>query len=51
MKKGAFDYLMKPCEIEVLVEKVNEAIKKKRDHEKKIIDARMQELTRNKSWG
>lgn len=43
MKLGAFDYLMKPCEIEELMTKVNEAISKKRDHEKKIRDARAKE--------
>ena len=43
MKLGAFDYLMKPCEIEELMTKVKEAISKKRDHEKKIRDARAKE--------
>ena len=33
MKLGAFDYLMKPCEIEQLMAKVQEAAKKKRDHD------------------
>ena len=45
MKLGAFDYLMKPCEIELLVSKVAEAAKKKRQHEEKIIDARIREIT------
>ena len=45
MKQGAFDYLMKPCEIEALVGKVNEAAAKKRSHEEKIIEARMREIT------
>ncbi len=43
MKLGAFDYLMKPCEIELLLQKVNEAAEKKRDHEKKIREARVRE--------
>lgn len=51
MKKGAFDYLMKPCEIETLVSKVDKAIRKKQEHEKKIVDARMNELVRKRSWG
>jgi DNA-binding NtrC family response regulator len=43
MKLGAFDYLMKPCEIEQLMAKVREAAKKKRDHEEKIREARVRE--------
>jgi DNA-binding NtrC family response regulator len=45
MKQGAFDYLMKPCEMDVLVGKVNEAAANKRTHEEKIIEARMREIT------
>jgi DNA-binding NtrC family response regulator len=40
MKKGAFDYLMKPCDVDVLIEKLNEAADKKREHEEKILEAR-----------
>jgi DNA-binding NtrC family response regulator len=43
MKLGAYDYLMKPCDIEQLMEKVQEATKKKRDHEKRIREARVKE--------
>ena len=43
MKLGAFDYLMKPCEIEQLMAKVQEAAKKKRAHEEKIREARVRE--------
>jgi len=35
MKLGAFDYLMKPCDMEQLMGKVKEATRKKRDHEAK----------------
>ena len=45
MKKGAFDYLMKPCEIDILVEKATKAAAKKREHEQKIIEARVKEIT------
>lgn len=45
MKLGAFDYLMKPCDMDVLIEKVKEAAAKKRKHEEKIIEARMKEIT------
>jgi DNA-binding NtrC family response regulator len=45
MKLGAFDYLMKPCDIDVLVGKVKGAASRKRKHEEKIIEARMKEIT------
>ena len=45
MKLGAFDYLMKPCDINQLVSKVEEAAAKKRMHEDKIIEARVKEIT------
>jgi len=45
MKLGAFDYLMKPCDIENLLAKVKEAAAKKRSHEEKIIAARLKEIT------
>jgi DNA-binding NtrC family response regulator len=45
MRLGAFDYLMKPCEIEELLAKVAEAKEKKSKHEQKIMDARMKEIT------
>lgn len=40
MKQGAFDYLMKPCDMDVLTEKLNQAATKKRGHEAKILEAR-----------
>jgi DNA-binding NtrC family response regulator len=45
MKQGAFDYLMKPCDIDQLLAKVTEAAAKKRRHEEKIIQARIKEIT------
>jgi DNA-binding NtrC family response regulator len=45
MRLGAFDYLMKPCEIDELLAKVGEAKEKKGKHEQKIMDARMKEIT------
>ena len=44
MKLGAFDFLTKPCEIEELVGKIEEATQKKREHEEKIKDAERNEL-------
>jgi DNA-binding NtrC family response regulator len=40
MKRGAFDYLMKPCDMDTLIAKLNQAGQKKRDHEAKILEAR-----------
>jgi DNA-binding NtrC family response regulator len=45
MKQGAFDYLMKPCDIDQIVAKVTQAAKKKQQHEEKIIQARIKEIT------
>lgn len=44
MKFGAFDYLMKPCDIEQLMGKVDKATRKKRDHEEKIREAHIKEI-------
>ena len=41
MRQGAFDYLMKPCDMDVLLEKVKAAAAKKHDHEEKIREARV----------
>ena len=43
MQVGAYDYLMKPCDLEQLMLKVEQATKKKRDHEEKIKDAQVKE--------
>jgi DNA-binding NtrC family response regulator len=45
MKRGAFDYLMKPCEMDQIIAKVSEAAARKRQHEEKIIQARIKEIT------
>ena len=45
MKKGAFDYLMKPCDVDQLLDKVTEAAARKRKHEEKIVEARVKAIT------
>ena len=45
MKEGAFDYLMKPCDMDQLITKVLEAAQRKRKHEQKIMEARVQAIT------
>jgi DNA-binding NtrC family response regulator len=45
MKLGAYDYLMKPCDMEVLVAKVAEAEAQKARREEKILEAKMRDIT------
>lgn len=45
MKLGALDYLLKPCDLEQLISKVKNAAARKRQHEEKIIAARIKEIT------
>lgn len=49
MKMGAFDYLLKPCNIDELVAKLTEAGKVRRDREDRIIAARMRAITHRKA--
>jgi DNA-binding NtrC family response regulator len=46
MRLGAFEYLMKPIEIETLMTKMEEAYEKKSAHEEKIKQAEIDELIR-----
>ena len=46
MKQGAFDYLLKPMKFEELLMKMAQAFEKKSAHDKKIRDAKIQELIR-----
>ena len=48
MKRGAFDYLLKPCDIDQLISKVSEAAAHRRRHQEKIIEARIQAITLRK---
>lgn len=44
MRFGAFDYLMKPFDMDQLMGKVNEAARKKQGHEEKIREAHVKEI-------
>jgi len=44
MKFGALDYLMKPCETEELIAKINMAYERKAEHEQRIRDAKVQKI-------
>jgi len=48
MKLGAFDYLMKPCDLEELLAKVDEAKTKKRRHMEKILESSGRDLSRRR---
>jgi DNA-binding response OmpR family regulator len=47
LKLGAFDYLIKPCDISVLLEKANEAYMKKRNMEEKIRKAKINRIVQH----
>ncbi|MDH3558078.1 MAG: response regulator [Syntrophobacteria bacterium] len=44
MKLGAYDYLMKPCETEELITKINKAQERKAEHEERIREAKVKKL-------
>jgi len=44
MKLGALDYLMKPCDTELLVSKINMAHERKVEHEERIREAKVREF-------
>jgi len=48
MRFGAYDYLMKPCDLEELMSKMKEATLKKRTHQEKILEATGRELARKR---
>ncbi len=45
MQNGAFDYLMKPCNIDDLTEKVRKAVEQFRAHEGEKVQARIDDIT------
>lgn len=45
MKLGAFDYLLKPCDFNVLLEKIQQAYEKKAAHDDKIRQATIRDLS------
>lgn len=44
MKLGAFDFLLKPCETETLVAKIDKAYAKKIEHDERIRAAKVEKL-------
>jgi len=50
MKRGAFDYLMKPTETEDLVAKIRKAQERKAEQEERIKQAEIKEIIGRKGW-
>jgi len=50
MKRGAFDYLMKPTDMKDLVEKITRAAELKAAHEERIRRAEIQGILKRKGW-
>lgn len=41
LKSGAFDYLIKPCDLDILISKAEQAVSRKKEREAEILGARM----------
>ena len=50
MKLGAYDYLMKPTETPDLVQKINGAVARKREHEERIRKAEIDGIIKRRGW-
>jgi DNA-binding NtrC family response regulator len=50
MKLGAFDFLMKPTEIEDLVEKIDKAYRRKAEHEDRIRQATIDKIAKTRGF-
>jgi YesN/AraC family two-component response regulator len=50
MKLGAYDYLLKPCDIEILIDKVLLADKRKKDAEERISQVRIEKIITEKGF-
>ena len=50
MKLGAYDYLLKPTEVEDLSQKIKNAYQRKSDHEERIRQAEINKIIEHKGW-
>lgn len=50
MKLGAYDYLMKPTDTNMLIEKIKKASQLKREHEERIQHAEINNIVKRKGW-
>ena len=49
LKSGAFDYLMKPIDIDIVIQKAEDAFEKRQGHEEKIRVAQMRKVMKSPS--
>lgn len=50
MKRGAYDFKMKPTDTDELVRKITDASNIKKDHEKRIQDAEIENIVKRRGW-
>jgi len=50
MKLGAFDFLMKPADTELLVEKITQAYALKQEHDERIRQAEIDNILKTRGW-
>ncbi len=50
MKLGAYDYLIKPTEIDDLSQKIKKAYQRKAEHEERIRQAEVDKIVRSRGW-
>lgn len=50
MKLAAYDYLMKPTDTAELVDKINKAYQRKKEHEDRIRQAEVDNLIKRRGW-
>lgn len=50
MKRGARDYLTKPCDLDVLMAKISESKDRRRRQQQRIVEAEMQEIARRRGY-
>ncbi|SLM31273.1 Response regulator receiver domain protein (CheY-like) [Desulfamplus magnetovallimortis] len=50
MKQGAFDFLLKPADMELLTSKITEAVEIKQKHEERIRKAEMENIINRRGW-
>ncbi|MDM8536704.1 response regulator [Desulfobacterales bacterium HSG17] len=50
MKLGAFDFLIKPTDTELLTKKIHQAYNLKNEHDERIRQAEIENILRNRGW-
>ena len=50
MKLGAYDYMMKPTDTEILAEKIKSAHDRKKEHEQRIQQAEIDNIIKRRGW-